>query len=93
MGITGHGSYSNDEKLQVSKDNLTTGLVPATGSVERMVQSPPAYLTNLVNLGVQMTCFSGGIYKSTLVARGRLAGYIKVKVSPHDIAVINVIFT
>lgn len=92
-GITGHGSYLNDNKLQVSKDDLTTGLVAATGSIERMVKSPPTYLTNLVDSGVQMACFSGGIYKSTLVARGRLAGYIEAKVSPHDIAAIDVIVT
>jgi fructose-1,6-bisphosphatase/inositol monophosphatase family enzyme len=92
-GISGHGSYCNDEKLQVSKEDLTTGLVAATGSVERMIKSPPTYLTKLVNSGVQMTCFSGGIYKSTLVARGRLAGYIEAKVSPHDIAAIDVIVT
>lgn len=92
-GVTGQGSYRNNKKLQVSKEGLNTGLVAATGSVERMVKSPPTYLTNLVNSGVRMACFSGGIYKSTLVASGRLVGYIESKVSPHDIAAIDVIIT
>jgi fructose-1,6-bisphosphatase/inositol monophosphatase family enzyme len=40
-----------------------------------------------------MACFSGGIYKSTLVAKGKLVVYIEAKVSPHDIAAIYVIVT
>ena len=92
-GVAGQGSFCNDERLQVSNEDLTTGLVAATGSVERMVKSPPKYLTNLVNSGVRMACFSGVIYKSTLVARGRIAGYIEAQVNPHDIAAIHVLVT
>jgi fructose-1,6-bisphosphatase/inositol monophosphatase family enzyme len=92
-GIAGLGSYCNDRKLQVSRDDLKTGFIIATGSVERMVQSPPLYLKRLVEAGVQMACFSGGIYKSTLVAKGKMAGYIESKVSPHDLAAIDVIVT
>lgn len=90
-GISGRGSYCNGKKLQVSDKDLTQGVVAATGSVERMVKSPPTYITNLVNSGVQMACFSGGIYKSTLVAKGKLVGYIEAKVQPHDLAAIDVI--
>lgn len=92
-GIAGHGSYCNDEKLQLSSDSLDNGFIAVTTDMKRIVKSPPAYITNLVNSGAQIAGFSGGIYKSTLVARGRIAAYIESKVAPHDIAAIHTIVT
>lgn len=92
-GIAGHGSYCNDERLQVSSDGLDSGFIAVTTDMKRIVKSPPNYIINLVNSGAQIAGFSGGIYKSTLVARGRIAAYIEAKVAPHDIAAIHTIVT
>ncbi len=92
-GIIGHGSYCNDERLKVSSDSLDSGFIAVTTDMKRIVNSPPVYVTNLVNSGANIAGFSGGIYKSTLVARGRIAAYIEAKVAPHDIAAIHTIVT
>lgn len=93
LGVSGYGSYCNDKKLQVSNEDLSRGIVAVTSSVERIIKSPPSYLVNLIEGEIQMAPFSGGIYKSTLVARGKLVAYIESKVSPHDLAAIDVIIT
>lgn len=93
IGVMGKGSYCNDVKLHVSDENLLQGTVAVTSSPERLVASPPKYITNLITAGIRTAPFSGGIYKSTLVARGRTVAYIESKVRPHDLAAIDVIVT
>jgi len=93
VGISGCGSYCNEKILQVSAEDLSQGIVAVTSSVERIIKSPPTYLMNLIEAGIQTAPFSGGIYKSTLVARGKIVAYIESEVSPHDLAAIDVIVT
>lgn len=93
-GVAGRGSFCNEKRLQVSRVSLDKGFVSVMGSIERIRSSlPPKYLQALIDLGVQLTCFSGGVYKSMLVATGKSVAYIEEKVAPHDIAAMEVIVT
>lgn len=89
VGVVGGGSYCNEKILKVSEKGLKGGHVAVTASVTRL--KTLNYVSNLQKLGVHLPVFSGAVYKSCLVAKGKFEGYIEGSVSAHDMAAVQVI--
>jgi fructose-1,6-bisphosphatase/inositol monophosphatase family enzyme len=88
-GVKDHGSYCNGVKLEVSKKGLNKGHVAITASVEKI--RTHKYIPKLQAAGAFLPVFSGAVYKSCLVAKGKFEGYIEYGVSTYDIAAIQMI--
>lgn len=89
-GAKGEGSYCNDQKLEVKKANLNGEHVAITSSIAGTIQKPEV-ANKLLAEKVHLVSFSGAIYKSCLVARGKLVGYFEGGVGAHDMAAVQVI--
>lgn len=88
--VSGGGSYCNGEHLRVSSKELAGGYVAVTSSIEKLIKQPE-HAERLIKAGARLVTFSGAVYKSCLVARGRLVGYIEGGVNAHDMAAVQVI--
>ncbi len=86
--IKGEKSFCNEKELKVSDKSVEEGIVGITGSVRQLPEKP--YYPKMKADNVRMAAFSGAVYKSCLVARGKFVGYIET-VTAHDIAAIHVI--
>lgn len=92
-GIRGQGSFCNGIRLKVSDEDLTTGIVAITSSVREIATNTPELIRGLIAANVQMASFSGGIYKGTLVACGKVVAYTQAWSFPHDVAALHTIVT
>ena len=88
-GVINRGSYCNGAKLEVSKRDLNGGHVAITASVDKIMTHE--YIPKLQAAGAYLPVFSGAVYKSCLVARGKFEGYIEYGVGTHDMAAVQVI--
>lgn len=88
-GFVGGGSFCNGVKLKVSEKHLKGGHVAITSDVAKI--KTLEYISNLQELGAYLPVFSGAVYKSCLVARGKFEGYIESGVGAHDMAAVQVI--
>jgi len=89
-GIKHGGSTCNGQKLKVSADSIEAGSVAITARVE-LIAAGLKYVERLQKRGVRLVSFSGCVYKASLIAKGKLAGYIAAGVSAYDVAAIHVI--
>ena len=89
-GVAGEGSYCNGERLQVSAQPLHGGIVAVTSDVKRLI-ADTTYVATLSEHGAKPAMFSGAVYKSLLVARGRFVAYMEGIVNPYDMAAVDVI--
>lgn len=89
-GIKGQGSYCNGVRLAVSKNPLKGQYVELSGSLEKLVESPET-IKKLIDFGARPNAIYGGVYKTSLIARGRIAGYFDKYLNPHDIAAGQVV--
>ncbi len=89
MGKIGEKSYCNDTILSVSNLDFTSGVFAVTGNVKALLDS--RYVQCMINDNVRLACFSGAVYKSCLVARGRFIGFADSAVNVHDMAAVQVI--
>jgi myo-inositol-1(or 4)-monophosphatase len=90
-GIKGQGSYCNNEPLHVSTGGLDGNIVAITSDIKKAASGNIPYLQGLVESKAYLACFSGAVYKASLVARGRFVGYIEQGVNAHDMAAVQVI--
>src|SRR3989344_7133750 len=74
--VKGQGSLMNEKKLSVSNFGLDKGVIAVTSGIYKIFARPP-FIKALIEAKAKMACFSGAVYKSCLVARGRFAGYIE----------------
>ena len=88
--IKGHGSYCNGKILAVSTDALRDGFVAITGNIKRIYGGLQS-VKNLMSENIKPVAFSGAVYKSVLIARGRLVGYLEELVNAHDMAAVQLI--
>jgi fructose-1,6-bisphosphatase/inositol monophosphatase family enzyme len=91
--VQGHGSFCNGRRLHVNDDDLKSGIVAVTSSIEDVARQTPPVVTGLLDAKARLATFSGAVYKGTLVARGRMVAYIENWTNPHDIAAIHTIVT
>lgn len=90
----GQGSYCDGKPLHVSPNGLPGEYVTVSSSVVEKILNDPlqaAFITNLLHKNARLACFSGSVYKSCLVARGKFVGYVEKGVSAHDLAAVEVI--
>ncbi|HEV8677516.1 MAG TPA: inositol monophosphatase family protein, partial [Candidatus Paceibacterota bacterium] len=90
-GVAGGGSFCNGNRLAVSKEKLSGSTVAITSTAEKIRTAP--YIKKLEEAGVRLASFSGGVYKSCLVARGKCSGYLESQLNAHDMAAIEIIIT
>lgn len=88
--VKGQGSYCNAQPIRVSNVKLKDGVVAVTSSVSK-ISDGLAYVKWLSDRGIPLATFSGAVYKSMLVAKGRLAAYADLLVNAHDMAAVHVI--
>lgn len=88
-GIKGQGSYCNDNRLTVSNDKLSGSYV-LVADIEKIAKKP-AIVTALQSIGAKPETVYGAVYKSSLVAQGRVCGYIEKEIQPHDIAAAHIV--
>ena len=89
-GVKGHGSVCNGQSLKVSSHDLANGLIAVTSRVES-ISAGSKHVKYLLAGGARLITFNGAVYKATLVAKGRTAGYVEDGVNAFDVAAINVI--
>lgn len=88
-GVVGQGSFCNGVRLKVSDHSLERGHVAITSSVEKI--KTHKYIPKLQAAGAFLPVFSGAVYKSCLVAKGKFEGYIEYGVGTHDMAAVQVL--
>jgi myo-inositol-1(or 4)-monophosphatase len=88
--VVGQGSFCNGAPLKVSKKGLEGGLVVVTSMIRSIMKSP-SFLVNIAERGVRFATFSGAVYKSCLVAKGKAEAYLEGGVGAHDMAAVQVI--
>lgn len=91
--VKGGGSFCNDAPLHVNDTALEDGTVVISSRVRKLIQEPPAYARGLAAGGIDMATFSGAVYKSMLVAKGRMVGYVEEGVGTYDMAAAHLIVT
>lgn len=91
--IVGAGSFCNDTPIKVSLGMLAGEYVGVSSSAEQALKDSvyADLVTSLLGKKARLACFSGAVYKSCLVAKGKLVGYLERGVSAHDMAAAHVI--
>lgn len=90
--VRGGGAFCNGQPLQVSDETLENGIV-AIGSGVKDTRRGLPYLDEFIDQHIRTASFSGAVYKSMLVARGKFVGYVLDKVNAYDMAASHVILT
>jgi fructose-1,6-bisphosphatase/inositol monophosphatase family enzyme len=88
--VRGEGSFCNGDEIKVSELPLDKGIVATTADSKRISRGVP-YIQELAKTSTHLATFSGAVYKSALVAKGRFEGYIEEMVNGHDMAAVELI--
>jgi myo-inositol-1(or 4)-monophosphatase len=89
-GVRGEKSFCNDTMIHVSDKNFETGIVAVSGGIRHLVETN--FYNNLrTKTKTRLATFSGAVYKSCLVAKGKFIGYSETGINAHDVAAIHVI--
>lgn len=91
--VRGQGSYCNETKLQVSKQTMQDGVVALAPDFMRPQYIDETWLRNLLAYDKQLAIFPGAVFRSCMVATGRIAGFPHPSVKPYDIAAAHLILT
>lgn len=89
-GIIGGKSFCNDKELKVSDKDFENGIIAVSGGIRRLGELK-FYQRLRDETKVRMATFSGAVYKSCLVAKGKFIGYLEYGINAHDVAAIHVI--
>jgi inositol-phosphate phosphatase/L-galactose 1-phosphate phosphatase/histidinol-phosphatase len=87
-GMIGQKSYCNDKVISVSNLDLKSGVF-AIGSPKSFTKTK--YFQRMVDDKIRLAYFSGAVYKTCLLAKGKFVGYIEYGLNPHDMAAVHVI--
>lgn len=85
----GEGAYRNEEKIAVSKKTWGPG-VHIAGS-QNNPETHPDTRAELLEQGIHVNEFPGGVHKSCLVAEGAIEARIFMYAGAHDIAAVKLI--
>src|SRR3989344_1971569 len=86
--VKGEGSYCNGKQLHVSDKNIAQATVAISGKIAKL-RGP--HIERLLDKKIRLISLNGAVYKSCLVARGKIEGYIEVGVGGHDMAAVDLI--
>lgn len=89
VGKTNEKSVCNDEIISVSNMNFESGILAITSSARSILEA--SCFQKMLRDNVRLASFSGAVYKSCLVAKGKFIGYIEHKVNAYDMAAVYVI--
>jgi fructose-1,6-bisphosphatase/inositol monophosphatase family enzyme len=87
--IAGGGAFCNNKEIHVSSKGLRGGHIAVTAGPERLLRMD--FIPRLQESGSHIAVFSGCVYKSCLVGRGKFEGYIESRVSNYDMAAVDLI--
>ncbi|HEX3081948.1 MAG TPA: inositol monophosphatase [Candidatus Saccharimonadia bacterium] len=89
--VRGQGSYANERRLHVSTRTFEQGPValPPDYIKAKLVNEP--FMQKLLAFNKELVLFSGAVYRSCMVASGRIAGFPHPRVKPYDIAAVHLI--
>lgn len=88
-GIIGEKSLCNDKIISVSNLDFKSGILAISSCVESLPSTK--YFKRMIDDNRNLACFSGAVYKSCLVAKGKFIGYVENGVNAHDMAAVQVI--
>ena len=87
----GNGSYCNSQKLQVSTNPLRGHNVGLISNANELMKTNDSVIEKLAKKGANGICIEGAVYKTCLVAEGKLVGYFSDLPKTHDLAAVAVI--
>lgn len=91
VAVRGHGSYCNGKKLQVSQDTMETAIIGLAPDFVRPGDINQPFMKRLLAYDKHLALFDGAVFRSCLVASGRIAGFPHPRVNPYDIAAVHLI--
>lgn len=84
--VKGEGAFLGNTRLHVSmRDSLQGALVGITASVNQLIKRQ-SFCKTLTRQGAHLSTVPGNVFKGSLVAQGKLDGYVFPGRSAHDIA-------
>lgn len=86
--VKGEGSYCNGKPLNVSNRNFEHATVAISGGI---VKSRYPHIEWLLDRKIKLLSLNGAVYKSCLVARGKIEGYIEPATGSFDIVAVDLI--
>ncbi len=89
--VRGKGSYCNDKKLQVSNHGFDKALIALAPDYIRPQFVNEPFMQRLLVHDKQLAIFPGAVFRSCMVAQGRIAGFPHPRVKPYDIAAVHLI--
>ncbi len=89
--VRGKGSYCNDKKLQVSTHGFDKALIALAPDYIRTQFVNEPFMQRLLAHNKELAIFPGAVFRSCMVAQGRIAGFPHPKVKPYDIAAVHLI--
>ena len=89
--VSGSGSYCNNEKISVNNHSIRSGEIALAPEfvADKYINEP--FMKGLLKYGKTLAIFPGAVCRSSLVASGRLAGFVHPAIKPYDIAASHVI--
>ncbi|MEO6761539.1 MAG: inositol monophosphatase family protein, partial [Candidatus Saccharimonadales bacterium] len=82
----GGGAYENDRRVFVTTKSELAGANIAGSTSYNQLKQRRAFFDNLLESGAKQLIVPGNVFKSTLVASGRIDGYVFPGKSAHDVA-------
>lgn len=89
-GATGEGSFCNGRRLAVSDHGLSGHFVATKTNIAKLMDNLELP-RKLLQLKSKLAPIGGAVYKSCLVARGKMVGSIEKDIGAHDMAAVQVI--
>lgn len=86
--VKGEGSYCNGKKIHVSEKNIEHATVAISGGIRK---SRHPHIEWLLDQKIKLMTLNGAVYKSCLVARGKIEGYLEPATGSPDIAAVDLI--
>lgn len=89
--VKGQGSYCNEQKLGVSKATMENGIVALAPDYVKAKFIDEPFMQRLLAYNKELAIFPGAVFRSCMVAQGRIAGFPHPRVKPYDIAAVHLI--
>lgn len=89
VGKIGTKSLCNDKPISVSGLNFKSGIFAVSSNVKSL--SKTKYFSRMIEDNVSFACLSGMVYKTCLIAKGKLIGGVLSGADAYDVAAVQVI--
>lgn len=89
--VKGQGSYCNERKLSVSSATMENGMIALAPDYVKAKFINEPFFKRLLAYNKGLAIFPGAVFRSCMVAQGRIAGFPHPQVKPYDIAAVHLI--